>query len=397
MNLLTGIFAYRKFVLLSLMPLISFFLISEVKAQTQASQAECLKAAKLKLEAQAFRDFLRPYAAGSQTFSGPSFPDHDSPNGDSLQEAMRDYLVSCRAGGTRICEAYASARNAMFAGSPPDSSPFSAMHTDPISCEIIAEKHDVEYVVTEADDAPENGFQRADWLYNFRHEEAHQANCKIDNAGNSDTEDSPFYRKMSDPSGLAIEEYEAYGVSQKVMEGFLKNSCNVASMTSVGAGETNDMYFDRFPSRDIMTLAGEIQAKAGIAQPCMLRLNMTNTKTHERFALQMDNDGPIRPGVFQAADARAPEEAAGYFIAGFGFGRGRDSASYRVESGTLELIVFSPELLIGKVNVFGRLPDRAYGEAESFWPQTKTVQAEFTLVPRINMGMSIDSENCFGQ
>jgi hypothetical protein len=314
-----------------------------------------------------------------------------------MQEAMREYLVTCRNGGTPTCDAYASARNTMFAGSPPDNRPDFSMRTEPISCEIETEKHGMAFVVTETDDAPAEGFERAKWLYSFRHEEAHQSNCKRENTGNSDTEDSPFLRKMSDPSGLAIEEFEAYGVSEKVMETFLKNSCNEASMASAGAGDSTEMVFDRFPSRDILTMGGEVQTKAGIAQPCMLRLNMKNTETHDSFGLQMDSDGPIKPGNFQAADAAAPEKVAGKFISGFSFGRGRERVNYRAESGTLELISFSPELLAGKVQVLGRLPKRTYGEPESPWPETMSVRTEFTLVPRVNMGMSISSANCFGQ
>lgn len=397
MKLLIGVDRSLKFAVLTLTMFASFSHMADVNAQNQASQQDCLEAVKLKLEAQALQDFLRPYAAGSQTFAGPSFPDHDSPNGDSMQEAMRDYLVTCRGGGTPTCDAYALARNAMFAGNPPDGNPFSAMHTDPVSCEIKSEKHDMEFVVTETNDAPAEGFERANWLYNFRHEESHETNCKQENIGNTDTEDSPFLRKMNDPSGLAIEEYDAYGVSQKVMETFLNKSCNVASMTSMGGGDSINMLFDRFPSRDILTMGGEVQARAGIEQPCMLRLNMTNTKTHEGFSLQMDNEGPIGTGDYQAADAVAPEKAAGNFISAFSFGRGRDRVSYRVENGTLELMAFTPDILIGKVQVFGSLPKRVYGQAESPWPQTMSVQTEFTLVPRVNMGMNVNAGNCFGQ
>jgi hypothetical protein len=168
-------------------------------------------------------------------------------------------------------------------------------------------------------------------------------------------------------------------------------------MASAGASDSTEMFFDRFPSRDILTMGGEVQVKAGIEQPCMLRLNMKNTETHDSFGLQMDSDGPIKPGRFQLADAVAPEKAVGYFISGFSFGRGRDRVSYRAESGTLELISFSPELLAGKVQVLGRLPKRSYGEPESPWPQTMSIRTEFTLVPRVNMGMAISSANCFGQ
>ena len=396
MNFLIRNTVVRKVVMLPLAVLIALCLMQTVNAQTLANRDHCLEAAKMKLEAQAFRDFLRPYAAGSQTFVGPSYKDHDSPKGDSLQEAMRAFVIACRSGGTPTCDAYASARDALYGGKPPEKSPSSPMHTNPISCEIIAEEYGTEYLVTEAGSAPAEEFDKTKWLYNFRHEQFHQTNCQTDNIGNTDTQDSPYRRKLSDPSGLALEEYEAYAVSRKVMETYLTESCNVASMASVGEGETIDLLFDRFPSRDILTMGGEVQAKAGIERPCMLRLNMTNTKTRESFALQMDSNGPIKPGDFQAVDAVAPEKAVGSFISGFSFGWGRDRVNYRAEHGILELTSFSPELLMGKVQVFGRLPKRTYGEAEPPWPPTMTVQTEFTLVPRVNMGTAISPENCFG-
>src|SRR5690606_884282 len=123
MNLGIGIDASRRFAVLALPALLAVCHMPEVNAQTQASQGDCLEAAKLKLEAQAFQEFLRPYAAGSQTFAGPSFPDHDSPKGDSLQEAMREFITTCRSGGSATCDAYAAARNAMYAGSPPNDKP----------------------------------------------------------------------------------------------------------------------------------------------------------------------------------------------------------------------------------------------------------------------------------
>ncbi|MEC9364109.1 MAG: hypothetical protein VYC42_12890 [Pseudomonadota bacterium] len=177
---------------------------------------------------------------------------------------------------------------------------------------------------------------------------------------------------------------------------------STARMTSASpgqgelAGSPIDVRFERFPMRDIMTMGGEVQAKAGIGRPCMLRLSMKDAETHASFSLQMDNDGPMAPGRYDAADAVAPETAPGQFLAGFSFGKGRDRVTYTAASGTLSLTTFSPGLLEGEVEVVGRLPRRTYGEAESPWPPSLTVRTEFSVVPRVNRGSRQGSENCFG-
>ncbi|MCB1560171.1 MAG: hypothetical protein KDI75_03590 [Xanthomonadales bacterium] len=151
------------------------------------------------------------------------------------------------------------------------------------------------------------------------------------------------------------------------------------------AGAPVDLRFDRFTSRDILSADSETQTKAGIERPCMLRLRMQESGSHAGFAIEIDNDGPIKPGSFSVTDGIATEKVPGRFIGGFSFGWGADRVSYRAEGGTVELTAFGPGLVSGKASLLGRLPPKAYGDKPSAWPETMSVQTEFSIVPRVNL------------
>ncbi len=177
---------------------------------------------------------------------------------------------------------------------------------------------------------------------------------------------------------------------------------SMASMTS-SAAELSDLVggpinlkLDRIIQREIVGVSQEVQTRAGIDRPCMLRLNMEESESHAGILIAMDNQGPITPGTFNADKAGTPEMAPGRFIAAVSIGWGSDRVSYKVESGTLELTAFSENLLQGKATLFGRLPNRRYGKQKSPRPETVTVQTEFTVIPRVNMGSAfLDTNFCF--
>lgn len=174
---------------------------------------------------------------------------------------------------------------------------------------------------------------------------------------------------------------------------------SAARLTSAssGIGGPINLRFDRFPQAEILSTLAETQRKAGIEQPCMVRLHMRTANDDASLLLQVDNDGPIRPGTFQVVPGAAPEKSPGQFISTFSFGTGRDAVSYRAEGGSVELITFSPNALRGKATLLGRLPKRVYGQAASPWPETMSVQTEFTLVPRVNLNNRLLKSNfCFG-
>lgn len=177
---------------------------------------------------------------------------------------------------------------------------------------------------------------------------------------------------------------------------------SMARMTSSAAGLADlvggpiNLRLDRIIQREIVGVSQEAQLRAGIDKPCMLRLNMEESKSHAGILIAMDNQGPIKPGTFNADKAGTPVEAPGRFIASISFGWGSDRVSYKVESGTLELTAFSESLLQGKATLFGRLPNRGYGNKKSPRPETVTVQTEFTVIPRVNVGSSYFKTNfCF--
>ena len=157
-----------------------------------------------------------------------------------------------------------------------------------------------------------------------------------------------------------------------------------------------DLRFDRFPTRDILSTDVEATLKAGIDRPCMLRLLMTQAQGDARFALQIDNAGPLQPGRFSVTRGQTSEKHPGSFIGYFSFGRGRDTAAYGMEGGTVELTAFGPNLVQGTASVLGRLPPRGYGDEAPKWPETLSVQTEFTIVPRVNLDSPLFKHNyCF--
>jgi hypothetical protein len=165
-----------------------------------------------------------------------------------------------------------------------------------------------------------------------------------------------------------------------------------------GVGGPIDLKFHQFPQKDILSTLGETQTRAGIEKPCMIRLLMRTAGDDAELALQMDNDGRIQPGVFSVSKGAAPEKVPGQFVGGFSFGRGAERVGYDAEGGTVELTAFSPHILKGKASLLGRLPKPGYmdEEEESPWPQTMSVQTEFTVVPRVNMGSNLFKNNfCF--
>jgi hypothetical protein len=181
---------------------------------------------------------------------------------------------------------------------------------------------------------------------------------------------------------------------------FFSNDASMSSSSS-GLGDVGGpikLDFDNFLMREILSNKSETHQNAGIENPCMIRLHFRESSSNAEFFLMMDNEGAINPGSYNAVKSSKPEKFPGKFMANINFGKGGERISYFAEAGSLELSAFSPGLLKGKVNILGRLPKKGYGDKETQWPETISVETEFTLVPRINLNSSLlKSDYCFSE
>ena len=226
---------------LTLTVMLSLLMISTL-AQESASLKDCQEATMLYVEAEAMKEFFRPYALMQKTFDGPATrEDERLRNKESLQTASQKYLDDCKGGGSGVCEDYARIRNATLGGSRQSQSEV-GMLTNTQSCMIYSEGK----WVTE-DDAPAGGWERADWMSMYQHEKYHQDRCREENGYGDEphgpnhrwqeeipdevfsgdaAQHSPYTLMMKDPAQLAQEELRAYEITQEVLGDFLENSCS---------------------------------------------------------------------------------------------------------------------------------------------------------------------------
>ena len=250
--------------------------------------------------------------------------------------------------------------------------------------------------------APTIAALEALWIGQTGSKTSQPANIAAAVGGNGYLATWAFSIEPGKPQNFIVSNIAKLPTTSEEQEVYFDLLTSSARMTGAGSGlgalvgGPINLRFDRFPSRDVLSVDLDASLQAGIDSPCRLRFLMTQADGHARFTLHMDNAGPIRLGTFNVAGGAEPDEAPGAFVGGFSFGRGSDMAGYNMEAGTVELTAFGPNLVQGKASVVGRLPKRGYGAPPSPWPETLSVQTEFTIIPRVNLNSPLfKKEYCF--
>jgi hypothetical protein len=200
---------------------------------------------------------------------------------------------------------------------------------------------------------------------------------------------------------------------------YVKPGSNAQRRSDLDIGPAPGLNLDRIRIKDVVTYPVEINRAKGWRSACILRIRAQNSENGDIVEVSLDSKRPISAGdTFSVLDLHrnkaAPEDHPSMALVGYTTGvvmttgrfgplKGRavsnttNARTYLGQSGMLEITAFSPDLVSGVLNFFGKQkPVRGFNAPPMVGPESMNVGFEFGFSPRINAGMSsVSREGCW--